>query len=45
MNTTDFVIWIRQEFPEIYEKLFQDLRTNLGVSHYRRFPNEELHSP
>ncbi len=44
MNTTDFVIWIRQEFPKIYEKLFQDLRTNLGVSHYRRFSNEELHS-
>ncbi len=44
MNTTDFVIWIRQEFPKIYGKLFQDLQTNLGVSHYRRFSNEELHS-
>ncbi len=44
MNTTNFVIWIRQEFPKIYEKLFQDLHTNLGVSHYRRFSSEELHS-
>jgi hypothetical protein len=44
MNTTNLVIWIRQEFPEIYGKLFQDLQTNLGVSHYRRFSHEELHS-
>jgi hypothetical protein len=44
VNATNLVIWIRQEFPAIYGKLFQDLQTNLGVSHYRRFSNEELHS-
>ena len=44
MNTANLVIWIRQELPEIYEKLFQDLRKNLGVSHYRRFSEEELRS-
>ena len=44
MNAANLVLWIRQEFPSIYENLFLDLQTNMGVSHYRRFSNEELHA-
>ncbi len=44
MTTTNLVLWIRQEYPKIFEILIQDLHTNLGVSHYRRFSDEELHA-
>ncbi|OFW34808.1 MAG: hypothetical protein A3J28_13245 [Acidobacteria bacterium RIFCSPLOWO2_12_FULL_60_22] len=42
MKAADIIQIIEKELPQYFSGLIQEVRTNLGTSHYRRLSDEEL---